>query len=86
MNPVIYIKPGERQEYVPVYFKMANNFPLCCSVIEHFIDINDDFEYEYFKILSNISRIFLHNLRMVSPRMVGYFKNVIPMFSTVNFR
>jgi hypothetical protein len=65
---------------------MANNFPFWCGVIENFLDCEDEYEMEKFKILASFGIIILHKSSTVSPRMIGYAENVVPLFTTANFR
>ena len=79
MSPLICIKPGERQEYVLEYISRWRTIFLSGAVLLKVLLIA--------MMILNMGIIFLHKLKMVSSRIIGYFENVIPnMFSTENFR
>lgn len=60
---------------------------LCLYVFESLLDDReDDFSYEYMNFLFQTGAFILQNTKSVSPRITGYVENIIPLFSTDNFR
>ncbi|XP_062609347.1 uncharacterized protein LOC134271110 [Saccostrea cucullata] len=66
---------------------MAQKKMLCFFMFESLLDdTEDEFTYEYSNFLLQTGAVLHHCLKAVSPRVPGYVENVIPLFSTDNFR